>query len=56
MARARGSTVSAGNETVFVSGPDPLPATSWLQKVMHILHCGANLTGRSRVTLWRRPA
>eukprot|EP00429_Kryptoperidinium_foliaceum_P094252 CAMPEP_0176195346 /NCGR_PEP_ID=MMETSP0121_2-20121125/6466_1 /TAXON_ID=160619 /ORGANISM="Kryptoperidinium foliaceum, Strain CCMP 1326" /LENGTH=199 /DNA_ID=CAMNT_0017534115 /DNA_START=117 /DNA_END=716 /DNA_ORIENTATION=- len=49
----QGSIVSGEGDTLYVAGPDPLPATSWLQRVMHIMHCDVNLTGRTRVTLWK---
>jgi len=49
----QGSAVSGDNGTVYVSGPDPLPSTSWLQKTINILRCSANLTGRSRVSVWK---
>jgi len=48
----QGSMVGCG-ETIFVSSPDPDPASSMLQTVVDMFGCGVQLTGRSRLSFWR---
>merc|ERR1712187_529875 len=38
---------------VYVGNPDPAHADSLLQKVADKIDCRVNLTGRSRLTMWK---
>jgi len=49
----QGSTILGSDGAVYVSSPDPTPATSWAQAVADMLGCKGSLTGRDRVTIWR---
>jgi len=50
----QGSALRAdGTDTIYVASPDPLPSTSALQKLARDIGCNVNLTGRTRLTLYK---
>lgn len=51
----QGSTVGPGgpSDTVYMANPDPAPAASAVNTFTKALGCDVNVTGRTRVSVWR---
>eukprot|EP00933_Yihiella_yeosuensis_P067913 TRINITY_DN73056_c0_g1_i1.p1 TRINITY_DN73056_c0_g1~~TRINITY_DN73056_c0_g1_i1.p1 ORF type:complete len:530 (-),score=84.67 TRINITY_DN73056_c0_g1_i1:35-1567(-) len=49
----QGSSILGNDDEVLVAGPNPESAKSTIQEVANEMDCKVNLTGRSRMSVWR---